>query len=355
MINEAYYRLPYSQYYTHLTQIQGAPVELHSLADLNSQSGFVIAPFVPSVAEPIVLLHPDKITNHAIQAAEASAYALVSKTDDRTTYSRDFERFHAQLANGTFSKIVLARCQERTYETSVDAKRLFVKACKRYPRMFIVLVSTAKSGTWLMATPEILLRADGTRWYTMALAGTMKLTGYRLGFDDPPSKELRKTEEQMPTWSDKNIQEQRYVSTYIARNLSRFAKNITEQGPYTVRAADLVHLRSDFAFDLRDGNKIGELLETLHPTPAVCGLPKQPSRRFIIANEHHPRSYYSGFAGWLNPAGRTFLYVSLRCMRIRDRQCLLFAGGGLLPDSTEEQEWEETEAKMETMKRLLED
>ena len=131
------------------------------------------------------------------------------------------------------------------------------------------------------------------------------------------------------------------------------ADNIQEEGPRTVRAANLVHLRSDFTFTILNNARVGNVLQLLHPTPAVCGLPKKEAYDFILANEHTPRLYYSGFMGPLNLSSTTHLFVSLRCMQIADNQYRLYAGGGLLKDSVEEQEWQETEAKMETMRRVL--
>jgi isochorismate synthase len=107
----------------------------------------------------------------------------------------------------------------------------------------------------------------------------------------------------------------------------------------------------------------------LHPTPAVCGLPKQDTYRFILDNEHTPRLYYSGFMGPLtlnpspftlhhepftmNPSPFTSLYVSLRCMQMTANSYRMYAGGGLLKDSIEELEWQETEAKLETMRQCI--
>ena len=104
---------------------------------------------------------------------------------------------------------------------------------------------------------------------------------------------------------------------------------------------------------MRLNDRVGALLDVLHPTPAVCGLPKREAFNFILDNERVSRQYYSGFMGPLLMNDSTHLYVSLRCMHICDHQYQLYAGGGLLPDSVEEQEWQETEAKMETMRNLL--
>ena len=205
--------------------------------------------------------------------------------------------------------------------------------------------------TKLTATPEILLEGKADTWRTIALAGTMKLEGDLLSFDSPPSQGGAGVVD--ISWSTKNIQEQRIVATYITECLEQFTGDFREEGPRTVRAANLVHLRSDFTFSLPDNQHLGDLLHTLHPTPAVCGLPKRETFEFIIHNEHTPRRYYSGFMGMLDPAEETHLYVSLRCMNIEGNRYHLYAGGGLLKDSQKEQEWQETEAKLETMRRCI--
>jgi isochorismate synthase len=268
-------------------------------------------------------------------------YDIVEEEKNRAAYAEDYACFHAQLEADAFRKIVLARSATIRLKQTVDPKLLFWKACQLYPRLFIALVSLPDGHCWLTATPEILLEGVGQDWRTIALAGTMQLKGDEL-----------KGEGENMCWSTKNIQEQRYVATYIAECLKRFSLDFHEEGPRTVRAANLVHLRSDFPFILNDV-RAGELLEMLHPTPAVCGLPKQGALNYIVAHEHLPREYYSGFMGPFNMDGATHLYVSLRCMRIHGTECRLYAGGGLLKDSCLEQEWQETEAKMQTMRFLM--
>ena len=248
---------------------------------------------------------------------------------------------------------MLARSAGVETVDEMDAEGLFLRACRMYPRMFVVLVSTPQSGMWLAATPEILLESSCGTGRTVALAGTMKLDESQLGFDNPPSASVDDAASGI-FWSTKNIKEQRYVATYISDVLKRFAGACREEGPRTVRAGNIVHLRSDFTFELADTSRIGSLLDILHPTPAVCGLPKTETYRHIVDHEHTDRRYYSGFMGPLCHDGATHLYVSLRCMQIVDgRHYRLYAGGGLLKDSVEEQEWCETEAKMETMLRLF--
>lgn len=117
-------------------------------------------------------------------------------------------------------------------------------------------------------------------------------------------------------------------------------------------AGALSHLKTDFHFSLNDSQRLGDLLKLLHPTPAVCGLPKEEAYRFILDNEGYDRSYYSGFIGWLRPEGRTDLYVNLRCMNVKEDSLTLYAGGGLLASSELDDEFQETEKKMQTMQNL---
>jgi isochorismate synthase len=344
----AIYRLPHADHATLIQQTEGEPAEYLSCKELNGKHGFVVAPFQVTAQQPILLIRPDKVEiiehgtlNIEDGAQECSMFNLQSSIIN-SSYAIDFANFHAQLEAGLFRKIVLARCANETSEEPIAPMELFRRACMLYPRMFISLVSTLKSGVWLTATPEILLEGKGCDWRTIALAGTMKLTGDQLGGEGETS-----------TWPTKDIQEQRIVTTYIAECLEQFTGDFREDGPRTVRAANLVHLRSDFTFTLPDSQHLGDLLHALHPTPAVCGLPKRETFNFIIQNEHSPRRYYSGFMGMLDPEGDTRLYVSLRCMNIEGNQYHLYAGGGLLKDSTEEQEWQETEAKLETMRQCI--
>lgn len=214
--------------------------------------------------------------------------------------------------------------------------------------MFVAMVSTPLSGTWLMASPELLIEGKDDVWHTMALAGTMRLENEQLAFDNPSREGVQNIR-----WSQKNIQEQRYVASYIMHQLSAHTREIEEQGPFTKRAADLVHLCSDFRFSFKGDSDVDEVVQSLHPTPAVCGLPKRTARDFILLHEPWRRRYYSGYCGPMALDSSTHLFVSLRCMEICQEGYDLYAGGGLLRDSIEQQEWDETEAKLQTMRRII--
>ena len=226
-----------------------------------------------------------------------------------------------------------------------DFEKFFMKACRMYPRLFVALVYTPQSGMWLMATPEILLKGEQGKMQTMSLAGTQKAE---------PSRTIADYPIEGVEWSLKNREEQQYVTDYIEDCIRAFSDDYQLKGPYTTMAANLYHLRTDITFLLRDEGRLGDVIHTLYPTPAVCGIPKDEARRFILQHEHQSRKYYSGFVGPISPQGKTHLFVSLRCMNILPEGiCELYAGGGLLKESEMEKEWKETEAKMQTIRRVL--
>ncbi|MGL5272144.1 MAG: chorismate-binding protein, partial [Phocaeicola sp.] len=150
-------------------------------------------------------------------------------------------------------------------------------------------------------------------------------------------------------WSKKNQEEQALVADYVRRTVARFDTKFTEKEPHTARAGQLVHLKSDFYFTLKNKNILGDVLQDLHPTPAVCGIPKKETFNFILDTELHDRAYYSGIVGWLDPNGTTDLYVNLRCMQVKEKSAILYAGGGILASSDFDAEWEETDQKLKTM------
>jgi isochorismate synthase len=94
-------------------------------------------------------------------------------------------------------------------------------------------------------------------------------------------------------------------------------------------------------------------LDTLHPTPAVCGLPKAAAKDFILQNENYDRCYYTGFLGEINTNLKTELFVNLRCVEIIDTFAAIYVGGGITLDSNPEDEWLETSNKTNTIKSVL--
>lgn len=336
----ALYRLPLSGEAVRVEQTRGEPLRPSSLEELGGEPGFAVAPFAPGEGCPIALLRPDRVERTAVELRfpSPSCYSSITEHSEPTPeYRQLFAAFTAQLREGRMAKVVLSRQKCLPLPGGCTPEGLFRTACGLYPRMFVALVSSPVTGTWLTATPEVLLErgADGL-WHTMALAGTMRREGGT-----------------MPVWGDKDRREQRIVAAYVEERLRALHADYEELGPATTQAGGLHHLRSDFRFALPAGCTVGRAIAALHPTPAVCGLPKDEARRFILSTEQAPRRYYSGFMGPVGLGGATHLYVTLRCMELLRGQARLHAGGGLVAGSRLEAEWRETENKMLTMERVI--
>lgn len=335
-------------------QASGSARLLYHIEELDEQSGFVIAPFHVSEHYPIVLIRPDiqEIPHEEELVPSAWHNSFITEKqkfhssetivpylgNQKEDYTRRFNTFIEPLRRKQFEKLVLSRNQTIPADRAgFSPAAAFYKAIERYKYSYVYLCHTPTTGTWLGCTPEIILSGENGEWHTVALAGTQPLQNGEL-----PAE-----------WDDKNREEQEYVAFYIRKQLQASGIQPTETAPAPVRAGELSHLKSDFSFPLPDNKKLGELLKRLHPTPAVCGLPKEEAYRFIRQNEGYDRGYYSGFIGWLAPDKKSDLYVNLRCMNICPDMFVLYAGGGILASSEAESEWQETEAKMQTMMRLL--
>ena len=340
----AVYRLPYENSLHFIGQTTGSVRILPAIESLNGQNGFVIAPFCVSKTCPIVLIEPDEeyifetpdVINDMPDCFtfRSSQFAMTGKT---AFYESKFNVFSQALAENAFEKLVLSSCLAIPQKSGFSPEKVFYRACKQYIHSYIYLFHTPLTGTWIGSSPEVLLSGKENRWHTVALAGTQPLRNGQLP----------------ETWNEKNRKEQQLVTDYIRDCLRSFDICPEEEGPYSVQAGELAHLKTDFRFSLHDNQTFGELLNALHPTPAVCGLPKEKAFRFIIENEGYDRRYYSGFIGRLHPGEQTGLYVNLRCMQIENNRLLLYAGGGLLASSDLQEEWLETKDKLLTMYRII--
>lgn len=340
----AFYRIPGEKKFSFLTQSTNVNVQTYQdIKDLNGTCGFIVAPFRVTENCPVVLIQPDEVMSYDLPMGdvqndkEDTDHLLWSKEEQCfDDYQSCFTTFIKALHGRRFDKLVLSRSQTIQRDSSFGLLSAFFTACGMYTHSYVYLAYTPQTGVWLGSTPEVLLSGERLNYYTMALAGTQSIVNGVL-----PDE-----------WDEKNRQEQEFVAQYIRKQLHSLGILPHERGPFPAFAGTLSHLKTEFDFCLSNEQLLGDLLALLHPTPAVCGLPKESAYQFILDHEGYDRRYYSGFVGWLNPKGKTDIYVNLRCMQIGDKELTLYAGGGLLASSDLADEWTETEKKLQTMKRI---
>jgi isochorismate synthase len=263
---------------------------------------------------------------------------------ERAEFEAMVEKAIAEIHQGHFQKVVPSRQKWIPLPGNFDALALFDALTAKYPRAFTSLVSIPQAGTWISATPELLLSMEGRHWFrTVSLAGTQ---AYR------PEIPLTKV-----AWTQKEIEEQALVSRYIINCFKKIRlREFEEVGPKTVVAANLIHLKTEFLVDMEATNfpQLGSvMLRLLHPTSAVCGMPIEPAQAFLQEEEHHDRTFYSGFLGPVNYQDSTHLFVHLRCMQLQESEAILYAGAGVTADSDAAQEWMETEMKCNTLLQVI--
>lgn len=241
---------------------------------------------------------------------------------------------------GVADKIVPSTFLDQPWTAEADALQAFDRFCAKYPNAFVSLTSTPETGTWLGASPELLVTMDANGIFkTVALAGTQR---YEEGMN------LKQV-----AWTQKDIEEQAMVSRYIINCLKKVrVREYHEHGPRTVIAGSLLHLKTDYEVNTRDINfpMMGSvMLKLLHPTSAVCGMPHEPAFDFLKKNEGYEREMYAGYLGPVNIENETSLFVNLRCVQLFQDKVRAYAGAGVIADSLPQKEKEEVELKLQSI------
>lgn len=263
--------------------------------------------------------------------------AVVSTSEmDIDDYLSRFAEMHNCICQHYVDKVILSRTKNVTTLRPIQLVKLFSELSDKYPHAFVYLIYTPITGVWLGAGPELLLKKNEHSFNTVSLAGTIP--------DDEQSK-----------WANKEIVEQGLVSKYVEGVLKdNDAEDVKVEGPNTISAGQVKHLCTQFSFKLNKSmSDCIKLLYDLHPTPAVCGMPKDKAFEIIKRVEGYNREYYSGFLGPINDNEFEF-YVNIRCLKAMSEHSTLYLGGGLTKGSVGEKEWKETELKAQTLLSVIE-
>lgn len=268
-------------------------------------------------------------------------------SNNQSTLASDYinmvEKGIQYIKREEFYKVVPSKIKNIESHNDINLGQAFVNACEKYPNAFVNLTYSVKTGLWFGASPETLIEdKKGEYFKTMALAGTQAKS----------EKSIAET-----TWTQKEIEEQAYVSRYIINCFKKIRlRDFDEIGPKTIQAGNLLHLKTTFKVNTESVNfpELGSvMLKLLHPTSAVCGMPKESALDFISKEEKHNRGYFSGFLGPVHLDSLSHLFVNLRCCQINNQSVTFYAGAGITEDSKAEKEWEETEMKCKVLSNII--
>ncbi|MDD7886176.1 chorismate-binding protein [Flavivirga sp. 57AJ16] len=326
-----------------------------------TEKGFVFSPFDDT--EKTVLIpfgnseniQVDFVSEDHGTSVKEKRFEIIENLSEKQQHLNLIKKGIAAISDNEFKKVVLSR-QESISISEPDPVAVF-KNLLAYKSAFVYCWYHPKVGMWLGATPETLIKIEGSRFSIMALAGTQD---YKGTLD--------------VLWQDKEKQEQQFVTDFIIDNLRSSVERFKVSDVETVKAGNLLHLKTMISAQLKSESNLKKVISLLHPTPAVCGLPKPSAKQFILDNEHYHRAFYTGFLGELNMVTQrqsrsakrnienrayttnkksTRLYVNLRCMQLKEAKAIIYVGGGITKYSDPEREWEETVSKSLVIKNVL--
>ena len=301
----------------------------------DATAAFIFAPFDRD-RSPLYFTKPIgfKVETSALPAPIPFPAVELDRTEgEKAAYTGLVQRIQDAIESSDLRKVVISRAIQ--LPVSRDAWTVFLHMMSQYAHACCYWWYHPESGHWMGATPEVLISALDHKVEIMSLAGTLA--------DGSAETD----------WTDKEREEQAVVTSYIEDILNTHGEHVTKEGPVTIKAGKLLHLKTQLKAHVK--GDLNAVLERLHPTPAVCGFPTQHASQMIRALEPYDREYYTGYFGVLSkdPAVPTQLYVNLRCMKWSDSGITIYVGGGITEGSDAESEWQETIDKSRTLMDIL--
>ena len=228
------------------------------------------------------------------------------------------------IKENELSKLVISRQKLVDFKfQKINLTQTFLNLCSAYPNAFVyVFIQNEKC--WIGAFSEVLgkFNKEISEFQTMSLAGTTPLE---------------------ENWTAKELEEQQPVTDYISAILNDYSAEVKQSETYDHPSGNIKHLRTDFKAQIQRSD-LEKIISELHPTPAVCGFPKEFCQNAIAEFEGHSRSFYAGYIK-VETDETIQYFVNLRCAEIFQNAALLYVGGGITADSAPEKEWIETELK----------
>lgn len=244
-----------------------------------------------------------------------------------------------------FKKIVLAREIIIRFSRAPEATQMLNYLRQEYPTCFTFMMRLNKDAVFLGSTPEKLVALRATFILTDGLAGTIS-RGNSASEDTVLERRLLN--------SEKDLSEHGFVVEAIGERLSNLTHNLNYPSKPGIRKyPNVQHLYTPITASLNEDISPLDVVEKLHPTPAVGGFPREKTVQHIQTLEKFDRGWYAGPVGWLNTNGRGEFCVAIRSGLLLNGQARFYAGCGIVADSDPKSEWEETNLKLIPMMSAL--
>lgn len=248
------------------------------------------------------------------------------------------------LKNGELKKVVLARELRLVFDQEVKVEGVLQRLLGEQRESF-VFAFESQGDCFVGASPERLVKKNGSNLYTACLAGSIG-RGEALAEDDLLGETLLNDQ--------KNLIEHQYVVEMIREAMSEVCEEvILPDKPQLLKLRDIQHIYTPVNGRIKNNQSLLSIVERLHPTPALGGLPKNTAIVKIRENEELDRGFYAAPLGWLDYHGNGEFAVSIRSALMQGKEASLFAGCGVVADSDSESEYRETGIKFRPMLSAL--
>ncbi|MFU8860148.1 MAG: isochorismate synthase [Cyclonatronaceae bacterium] len=249
------------------------------------------------------------------------------------------------IRKNVFEKIVLARLLQIESKKVITPTRVVNQLRKEYPSCFTFLMQLNDSAAFIGSSPERLFSYRPSLILTEALAGSIS-RGKTATEDAILEKKLLN--------SGKDLEEHHYVVSAIREKLFDFSKELDmPDKPGIKKFPNVQHLYTPVSAWFNNRIDPFELIELMHPTPAVGGYPALASNRHIQQFEQFERGWYAAPVGWYNNRNRGEFLVGIRSGLIHKDKATFYAGCGIVADSDPDLEWKETKLKFIPMLSAL--
>lgn len=250
-----------------------------------------------------------------------------------------------EIRKDAFRKVVLARTLDLSTPGRPDPATTLANLRHGNPGTHCFLIEPTPQHAFLGAAPELIAHVHGTNVHANAVAGSIPR-----GDDEDEDARLARA----LASSTKNRHEHGIVVDAMRRRLSRFADKVeVARDTNILRLANIQHLERDLYARIPHGTHVLDILQALHPTPAVCGHPRDAARGFLHEAEPFQRGWYAGPVGWFDANGDGAFAPGLRSALLTPHRWRLFAGAGIVEDSHPRDEWDETHTKFQTILQAL--
>lgn len=289
----------------------------------------------------------DKLIRNA-QAAAKTVYkkplAIGRQELKKEEYLESIKKVTAVIKAEQAEKVVIARTLKLNYDEILSPASALYQVSNEQPNSFLFGLE-AENQFFFGATPERLVKVEDRQALSTCLAGSTP-RGTTAEKDAELGNELLKDR--------KNRSEHQYVVSMISKVFKEHCQDtVVPKAPELMKIRDIQHLYTPVEGKLKAGSSLLDLVRDLHPTPALGGEPKQAALSLIRQYETMNRGYYAAPIGWMDAKGNGEFAVAIRSALLNEKEAYLYAGGGIVEDSTPESEYSETWVKFRPMLRAL--